>query len=109
MAQDSSTQGALVPLNLLELIHGDTVSCAQQLRAAGWTDAQVAAVGAHLETTYNNFQEYENTDNLRLARANVESEVAAYKAAQADGCCGSYDETIEVDGVTIMIGFNFGH
>lgn len=113
MALDSSnSQGTetVTPLDLDRLIHhGGDESCAPLLRAAGWTDAQIAAVEAHLETTYNNFDEYANTDNLRLARTNVEPEVRAYNAAKIAGCCGGYDETIEVDGVTIMIGFNFGH
>lgn len=54
-------------------------------------------------------QHYEYVDNHRVARVNNPTEMAAYEEAKAYGCCGSRDRIIEIDGVEITFGFNYGH
>lgn len=48
-------------------------------------------------------------DNFRVADLNVEEQIKFYKKMQSQGCCGFFDEIIEIEGKTIMIGWNFGH
>jgi hypothetical protein len=81
----------------------------EHLSANGWTEAQVATALGHLEVTYFRESEYENADNLRLARTGNEAEYADYLATQADGCCGSHDERRFTPDGEIAIGFNYGH
>lgn len=48
-------------------------------------------------------------DNERVADMDSPDEVAAYEAAAAEGCCGSYEGTVTVGGRTFRFGFNYGH
>lgn len=48
-------------------------------------------------------------DNFRAAiRGNHESEDAYYALAKR-GCCGRFDTTTVINGITYMIGCNYGH
>jgi len=52
---------------------------------------------------------YEYADNFRHAIVgNVEQE-QEYKRIYDGGCCGACDVLLEVDGETLMYGFNYGH
>lgn len=52
---------------------------------------------------------YEYSDNHRIAECgNVEQELL-YEKARKKGCCGFYDEIMEVDGRHFKVGFNYGH
>ena len=50
-----------------------------------------------------------NMDNQRWCEVGVESEEAAYEQQKDDGCCGSVDKVVEVNGRKFRIGFNYGH
>jgi hypothetical protein len=57
----------------------------------------------------NDPEKYDYTDNFRIAeQGNLEQELL-YKQAQKKGCCGFYDEIIEVEGRQFLVGFNYGH
>jgi hypothetical protein len=51
----------------------------------------------------------EYPDNLRCAKASSQEEVIEYFRRAKNGCCGFFDEEIEVDGEKFLIGFNYGH
>jgi hypothetical protein len=48
-------------------------------------------------------------DNYRFAFLDDAAQVALYEKAERDGCCGSSDEEVLVDGRRAWIGCNFGH
>ena len=50
-----------------------------------------------------------NIDNFRFAAKDNAEEVAAYEQAKNKGCCGFFDDEIDVDGKTFLFGFNYGH
>jgi hypothetical protein len=58
-------------------------------------------------------QMYDCADTERACRVGNEAEEAAFKAAEAKGCCGSHDEdwefTLANGKVTVRYGFNYGH
>ena len=60
--------------------------------------------------------ELEFMDNLRVAKASIPEEVAAYEKAYEDGCCGFKDDAIMIsddddsNGIAAyLVGFNYGH
>jgi hypothetical protein len=75
----------------------------------GWTPAQVSVAVEHLKVTWLNETEYENTDNLRLARLDDDDEMSDYQAAVEEGCCGDYDMVLDTPDGRITVGFNYGH
>lgn len=48
-------------------------------------------------------------DNYRFAYVDDETAMFLYHEAQADGCCGGFDEKVLVNGKEAMIGCNYGH
>jgi len=62
-----------------------------------------------LITSFYNNSNYENIDNLRVAKLSNTSEVNEYERAYKDGCCGFYDEIICVNRELWIVGFNYGH
>lgn len=53
---------------------------------------------------------FDNADNYRMAVVGNAAHEAAYDDAQRNGCCGSYDTTLQCDdGTELMYGFNYGH
>lgn len=48
-------------------------------------------------------------DNERFAYVEDSIAMAQYDKQQDDGCCGSFDAVIMVDGKEAMIGCNYGH
>lgn len=48
-------------------------------------------------------------DNERFAYVEDPIAMAQYDKQQDDGCCGSFDAVIMVDGKEAMIGCNYGH
>ena len=80
----------------------------------GYTRAQIEAVLNRAETTYFDSDAYEYADNVRIARQDNEEECLLFSELEENGCCGCYDEEIQVtepDGSTstILFGFNYGH
>lgn len=68
--------------------------------------AQLAAL---LSVIDNLQDEFDCSDNYRLARADNEEEMQHYEEQVARGCCGCYDIVIPcVDG-NLHYGFNYGH
>lgn len=64
----------------------------------------------------NPTNDFEYTDDFRLARKNVLEEVAAYQKIKDSGCCGSFDTEAtfqfkkdQPQEITIMYGFSYGH
>jgi hypothetical protein len=75
-----------------------------------WPKEQQAAVDEFLKRTLEKGEnEYECADNFRYARASMPEEIASYKRLEAEGCCGSFDEEINVTQEVIKVGFNYGH
>lgn len=52
--------------------------------------------------------DYEFADNFRISDGSPIDEFV-YHILECNGCCGSYDDTVEHDGVKYKIGFNYGH
>lgn len=48
-------------------------------------------------------------DNYRMAHEDDAIQMAEYQAAIEDGCCGSFDALVEIDGKRVWIGCNYGH
>ncbi len=48
-------------------------------------------------------------DNYRVAIVGNAESVSRYEEARATGCCGFADSEIQVGGVTLLVGFNYGH
>lgn len=61
-----------------------------------------------LEIIENSNGEYYFCDNFRISNGNKVDELI-YETQRISGCCGFYDNTIEVNGVTYKVGFNYGH
>jgi len=78
-----------------------------------WPKTLRDAVNAEIDKWWNSEEGHpcqdQCCDNWRYARASNEEEVFNYEASAEEGCCGFFDTTIEVEGETIMIGFNYGH
>lgn len=71
------------------------------------TDVQRWALIGHIDSIADD--DWDCSDNYRLARADNEEEMNQYDAQAARGCCGSYDIVIPcVDG-NLHYGFNYGH
>jgi len=49
------------------------------------------------------------TDNIRFAYRDDMAQSAWYRMKQNDGCCGSFDAEISINGRPAMIGCNYGH
>ncbi len=84
------------------------------LRRYGWTEAQIHAVCKRVEEINHDEDNFDNADNLRIARKSNEKEVAEYKEVAEQGCCGVYDEELEVKErgnkkEIVLFGFNCGH
>lgn len=52
---------------------------------------------------------YEYMDNYRAALVGDQKAEAEYNKIRDQGCCGSYDEVVTIDGQEWRIGFNYGH
>jgi hypothetical protein len=48
-------------------------------------------------------------DNGRIGYPDDPESMAAYEKAKADGCCGSSDEDVVINGRPAIVGCNFGH
>jgi len=48
-------------------------------------------------------------DNIRFAYQDNSIEMEKYSVDKDDGCCGSFDSEVFVDGVLCTIGCNYGH
>lgn len=48
-------------------------------------------------------------DNNRLAYLDDTQAMLIYNAQAAKGCCGSFDETVKINGRLATIGCNYGH
>lgn len=53
--------------------------------------------------------EHEYNDNYRFAPIDDAEAVKEYHRQAEKGCCGSYDEQMEIDGRLFLFGFNWGH
>jgi hypothetical protein len=53
--------------------------------------------------------EYDFADNYRWYRVDTLEGFADFQEAESHGCCGSHCETVTIDGVAYMVGFNYGH
>lgn len=53
--------------------------------------------------------EYECMDNFRAALVGDAEAEAEYDQIKESGCCGRYDQIVEVNGKSWHIGFNYGH
>ena len=75
----------------------------QQLKSfANEKDAQEWMFNVQLED--ENF-----IDNYRFAYVDDETAMFLYHEAQADGCCGGFDEKVLFNLKEAMIGCNYGH
>jgi hypothetical protein len=51
----------------------------------------------------------EYADNLRIARRDDQRQFESYLKKQKEGCCGSFDTCVSIDGIEWLIGCNYGH
>jgi len=61
------------------------------------------------EKTIDSDKKFEYIDNYRFAKVGDIVQEKEYKKQAQKGCCGSYDTSIEIEGIKYNIGFNFGH
>jgi len=52
---------------------------------------------------------FDCADNHRYAVVGNQEQVDRYYELQSNGCCGFVDVELEVDGQTLLFGFNYGH
>lgn len=74
-----------------------------------WVQRYGQDVADHLETWFSENDGYECMDNFRVARVGNWQEEMAYEVQKNSGCCGVYDDEIEIDDVKYRVGFNHGH
>ena len=48
-------------------------------------------------------------DNERTCYLELPDQVEAYKVAQKNGCCGSFDTDVLINGLPARVGCNYGH
>ena len=54
-------------------------------------------------------QDFDYMDNFRFAYLDDPEGIKEYESIRDQGCCGSFDATIAVDGRRATIGCNYGH
>lgn len=54
-------------------------------------------------------ENYYYIDNIRIARVDSKEQMASYTRLVSEGCCGYFDEIVNVDNVRYKVGFNYGH
>jgi len=54
-------------------------------------------------------KDYDLNDNYRFAIVGNKDQEDEYCKIQKCGCCGFYDEEIEIAGIKFKVGFNYGH
>ncbi|MBX9690878.1 MAG: hypothetical protein K2Z81_00730 [Cyanobacteria bacterium] len=94
--------------------YGYKAKLGKTLRRYGWTKAQIRMVCKRIDEINHDEDDYENADNLRIARKSNEKEVDEYNEVAETGCCGVYDEELEVEAggnnkEVVLFGFNYGH
>jgi len=52
---------------------------------------------------------FSHRDNFRLARSNNLRQVAFFNYRRSQGCCGSFNEQVVLDGENFLLGWNYGH
>lgn len=86
---------------------------AVSLKQRGYSQIEIDEIYTEFSLTYDNYNKFEYTDNLRIAKAGNKDEVEQYKKQVKSECCGQYDTMliIEVNNDTeiILFGFNYGH
>lgn len=83
-----------------------------RLNLARFGTAEEDYVRSQLEAFWlNPDNDFEYTDNFRLARKGDADDEAAYEETRRGGCCGYHDIEIgpSPGGYTYLYGFNFGH
>ena len=84
-------------------------ACKNELTEKGWDEHHADQV-EYWMLRYWYSDDFDYTDNFRVARGWIPSEVREYDKKQKNGCCGSVDDGLStVEGNTIRVGFNHGH
>lgn len=52
---------------------------------------------------------HENIDNFRACLVGDAVGEKEFQEMADSGCCGSFEKTIELDGLQYKVGFNYGH
>ena len=74
------------------------------------TEAEQTAIDAWWDENDPDRDNYDCTDNFRIATVGNAEEQAKYARAENNGCCGYCDVTLTTaDGVEFNYGFNYGH
>lgn len=77
-----------------------------------WPEAMVAAFKNKSDEFWadpQNDKAYENPDNFRVSRIGYLLEDLAFRKAEEQGCCGTFEVEWELCGVKVRYGFNYGH
>lgn len=53
--------------------------------------------------------EHENATSPRAYKVGEDRWRSVFETIKENDCCGSYEDTIEIDGEKWVIGFNYGH
>lgn len=78
----------------------------EELKLRGWSEKEIQATLDFFEAEEN---QQDCRDNLRTAKADSEEETNKYWEIESTGCCGFCDKVLDVDGVKILVGYNYGH
>lgn len=83
------------------------------LKQQGYSQNEIDEIYIEFNSTYDNYDKFEYTNNLRIARAGNTDDVRQYKRQLKHGCCGQYDTMLIIetnnDIEIILFGFNYGH
>lgn len=60
-------------------------------------------------TLIKEMEKKEYSDNPRFCKVGILEQEKEYKRRQKKGCCGFFDEVIDIDDEKYLIGFNYGH
>ena len=80
--------------------------------AGKWDAIMGAEIGIELSEAFKkipNLDDYYYPDNFRAFIPGSPFGEKLYEVTKRRGCCGSYDEIVEINGIKIRFGFNYGH
>lgn len=75
----------------------------------GITDVSVQKKLLELLEEVIDTEHLDYADNYRFAIKNSSESLAGYDKAQRSGCCGFFDQEVEINGMIYLYGCNFGH
>jgi hypothetical protein len=106
---DRMAKAVYVIHNFIDKIDVAKTDYANRIAPLAENDEQFEKLAEEIATHYLDDNRFEYCDNLRLARQDRPETVLEYEHRKASGCCGHHDTEFVCNGVTFMVGFNYGH